>query len=39
MNSIQFTCNSNIHYSCTINSSTLDVGIIESVCGLSNSSS
>jgi hypothetical protein len=29
--------NSIIHYSCTMNSSTLDVGIIASVCGLPNS--
>jgi len=39
LNSVQFTCNSIIHRLCTINSSTLDVGIIASVCGLPNSPS
>ena len=34
LNSIQFTCISIIHCLCTANSSTLDVGIIASVCGL-----
>jgi len=39
LNSIQFTCNSIIHCLCTINSSTVDVGIIASVCSLNNSPS
>ena len=39
LNSTQLTCNSNIHCLCTINSSTLDVGIIASVCRLPNSPS
>ena len=39
LNSIQFTYNSIIHCLCTINSSTLDVGIIANVCILPNSPS
>jgi hypothetical protein len=39
LNSVQFTCNSIIHCLCTINSSTLDVGIIASVLILPNSPS
>ena len=37
--SVQFICISIIRCLCTVNSSTLDVGIIASVCGLPNSPS
>jgi hypothetical protein len=37
LNSIQFICINIIHCLCTINSITLDVGIIANVCGLPNS--
>jgi len=39
LNLMHFTSISNVHYSCATNSSTLDVGIIASVCGLPNSPS
>jgi len=36
LNSVEFTYNSIIHCLCTINSLTLDVGIVANVCSLSN---
>jgi hypothetical protein len=36
LNSVQFTCNSTMHYPCTVKCSALDVRIIGSVCGLSD---